>query len=291
MGIPRLAAVLALCLAASGQDEERIRKLIQDLGDPGKEERDRAVTELAKVGRPALSALQKAREGGDAEVKALAARAIEKIEWGGLDKLTGYAKEHLEEGSKIELSKVKSLARWFPDTRFYEVAGAAPAGGAAAMMGLPGPRSLFAVRKYEDGFERLLVRNIFCSASIKAFIARQKIVLADEGAALDFALAYTDLYASGAGNNPTAMMMAGGASRLERTDDGWSLDAAGYGAGILFKTDKAGLLLEVSQGLANPYGQIVASPGREKDAEERAKLELEKLRLEIDLLKRQAEKK
>ncbi len=291
MGIPRLAVFLGLCLAAAGQDEERIRKLIQDLGDPGKEERDRAVTELAKIGRPALPALQKARESGDAEVKALAARAVEKIEWGGLDRLTAYAKDHLDEGAKVELSKVKSLARWFPDTRFYEVAGAAPAGGAAAMMGMPGPRSLFAVRKYEDGFQRLLVRNIYCSASIKAFIARQKIVLADEEAALDFALAYTDLYASGAGANPAAMMMAGGASRLERTEEGWALDAGGYGTGVLFKTDKAGLLLEIAQGLANPYAQFGLSPGREKDPEERAKLELEKLKLEIELLKRQAEKK
>ncbi len=291
MGIPRLAVFLGLCLAAAGQDDERVRKLIQDLGDPGKEERDRAVTELAKIGRPALAALQKAREGTDAEVKALAARAIEKIEWGGLDKLTGFAKDHLEEGAKIELSKVKSLARWFPDTRFYESAGAAPAGGAAAMMGMPGPRSLFAVRKYEDGFQRLLVRNIYCTASIKAFIARQRIVLADEEAALDFALAYTDLYAAGGGANPAAMMMAGGQSRLERTEEGWSLEAGGYASGVLFKTDKAGLLLEITQGLANPYGQFGFSPGREKDTEERAKLELEKLRLEIEILKRQAEKK
>jgi len=287
MAIAPLALILGLGLSAP-QDDERVQKLIQALGDSSKEERDKAVKELVKVGRPALPALQKATSSPDSEVKALAAQAIERIEWGGVDKLKRYAKEHLDEAANVELSKIKSLARWFPDTRFYEVAGAAPPGGAAAMMGMQAPRSLFAVRKFEDGFQRLMVKGIYCSASIKAFIGRQKIVLADEDAALDFALAFMDLYMAGASANATAMML-GGASRLEKTEEGWALDAAGYGANVVFKTDKAGTLLEVGQSAANPYAQLGLSMGRE--SEEKTKLEIEKLRLEVEVLKRQLEKK
>lgn len=286
MVLPLLA--LLASLAAPSQDDERVQKLIQGLGDPSKEERDKAVKELAKIGRPALPALQKATSSGDAEVKALAVQAIEKIEWGGADRLRRYAKEHLDEAANVEPSKIKSLARWFPDARFYEVAGAAPPGGAAAMMGMQGPRSLFAVRKFEDGFQRLMVKGIYCSSSIKAFIGRQKIVLADEDAALDFALAFMDLYVAGASANATRMMM-GGASRLEKTDEGWALAGGGYGVDVVFKTDKAGTLLEVGQSTVNPYAQFGLAMGR--DSEEKTKLEVEKLKLEVELLKRQLEKK
>ncbi len=287
MLIPAFAVLLAVCAA---QDPERIQKLIQTLGDSSRDERDKAVDELAKIGRPALEALRKATSSSDSEVKSMAAQAIEMIEWPGFGKLKKYAKEHLDEGANVEVSKMKGLGRWFPETRFYEVAGAAPAGGAAAMMGMQAPRSLFAVRKFDDGFQRLMVKGIYCAPSIKTFLQKGKIVLADEDAAIDFALAFMELYSAGSSPNATAMMM-GGASKLEKTSEGWSLETSALSAHVVFKTDKDGMLVDVSQS-SNPLSMFgLGGAGADKGSEERTKLEIEKLKLEIDLLKRQLEKK
>jgi hypothetical protein len=282
-----MAAVLALA-----QDPERIQKLIQDLSDASKDERTKAVDELAKIGRPALDALRKAAGSSDLEVKGLAAQAIERIEWVGLDRLKKYAKDNLDEGSSVELSKIKNLARWFPDVRFYEVAAAPPAGNQqAAMMvnmGMGMPKSLFAVRKYEDAFHRLSVKGIFSPASISAFVQKAKISLPDDDAALDFAVAYMEIQAAGTPQNASNWMMTG-ASRLERTADGWSLQAGMYGGHVVFKTDKDGTLVAIDpKGGTFSQGGI---PAGDKASEERARLEIEKLRLEIEILKRQAEKK
>ena len=284
---PILAVLLGLFVA---QDAERVQKLIQALGDSNRDERDKAVDELARIGRPALEALRKATSSSDSEVKSLAGQAIEMIEWPGFVKLRKYAKEHLDEGANVEVSKIKGLARWFPDTRFYEVAGAAAAGGAAAMMGMQAPRSLFAVGKFDDGFQRLMVKGIYCAPAIKTFLQKGKIVLADEDTAIDFALAFMELYSAGASPNATAMMM-GGSSKLEKTPEGWSLETSAFSAHVVFKTGKDGALLDISQ-TSNPLSMFGLGGGvPDKGSEERTRLEIEKLKLEIDLLKRQLEKK
>ncbi len=285
-----MAFILASFLALASQDSQRIEKLIAALGDSSKEERDKAVKELAAIGRPALGALRKATSSSDNEVKALAAQAIEKIEWGAVDKLKAYAKENLDEGASVEPSKIKAFTRWFPDTRLYEVGGGAPApGGAAALMGMQAPKSLFAVRKYENGFWRLIVKGIYCGGSIRGLIAREKIVLSTEDAALDFALAFMELYGAGISQNPTAMMLSGGVSRLEKTGEGWSLESSGLGASVTFKTDAQGRLVDVAQSsnLMNAWGMAMG----ERKSEERTRLELDKLKLEIEILKRQLERK
>ena len=282
--------LLASCLALAPQDSEHIQKLIATLGDPSKEERDKAVKDLVAAGRPALDALRKATSSSDSEVKALAAQAIEKIEWGGVDRLKAYAKENLDEGATVEPSKIKAFSRWFPEARLYEVTGGAPAaGGVAAMMGMQAPKSLFAVRKYENGFHRLMVKGIYCGSSIRALISKEKIVLANEEAALDFALAFIEIYTAGLSQNATAVMLSGGASRLEKVAEGWSLDSAGYGANVIFKVDGEGRLLDVvqSSGVLNAWGLQAG----DRKSEERTRLELDKLKLEIEILKRQLEKK
>jgi hypothetical protein len=272
------------------QDEKRVEQLIQTLSDNKKDERDKAVADLVKIGPPALEALRAAAASTDAEVKTLAASAIEQIEWVGLEKLKVYVKEGFDDECKVEPSKLKGLSRWFPDTRFYEVAGAAPAGGAAAMMGMQPPRSLFAVKKLEHAFSRLLVKGVFCTSSIDALLLGQKVVLAKEEDALDFAIAVMDLYSAGAGGNAAAFVMGGGTSRLDRTEEGWSLVPSAFGANMIFKIDKDGLLLGVTQKTTNPYAQLGLGGGG-ADSEERTKLEIAKLKLEIEVLKRQMEKK
>lgn len=280
------ALVALLTLPAVVQDDERIQKLIQVFSDGNKDERSRAVEDLAKIGRPALDALRKAATSSDLEVKGLAAQAIEKIEWLGLEKLRKYVKETLDEGASVEQSKIKGLARWLPDTRFYEVAGVAAAGNPGAMMGMPAPRSLFAIRRFEDGFHRLMVKGIYSSNSINNLIQKSKVTISDEDSALDFAIAYMELQSAGANQNAAAMMMAG-ATRLEKTPEGWSLVSGMYGTNVQFKTTREGLLTEINQKTNNFNFGINGIEG----AEDRGKLELEKLRLEIDLLKRQLEKK
>ncbi|HLY07879.1 MAG TPA: HEAT repeat domain-containing protein [Planctomycetota bacterium] len=284
-----VALALLLMLPAPRQDDDRIQKLIQAFGEASKDDRSRAVEELAKIGRPALDALRKATASSDLEVKGLAAQAIEKIEWVGLEKLRKYVRESLDEGASVEQSKIKGLTRWLPDTRFYEVAGAAAAAaGPAAMMGMPAPRSLFAIRKFEDGFRRLLVKGIYSANSINTLVQQSKVTLADEDAALDFVIAYMELQSAGSTQNAAAMMM-GGASRLEKTADGWSLTSGMYGANVQFKTTKDGVLTEILQKPTNfNFGGMAGGDG---PGEERGKLETEKLKLEIELLKHQLEKK
>jgi hypothetical protein len=282
------AAAILLALVPVPQDEDRIQKLIQAFGESSKDERNRAVEELAKIGRPALEALRKAATSSDLEVKGLAAQAIEKIEWVGLDRLRRYVKDSFDENATVELSKIKGLSRWLPDTRLYEVSGAAPAGGPGAMMGMPAPRSLFAIRKFEDGFQRLLVKGVYSAASINGLVQKSKIVIADEDAALDFVIAYLELQSAGSNQNAAAMMM-GGPSRLERTPDGWSLTSGMYGSNVQFKTTKDGVLSEIVQKPANfNFGLNGAG---DASADDRAKLEIEKLKLEIDVLKRQLDRK
>jgi len=282
------AALLALFLAPVPQDQDRIQKLIQTLSDASKDERSKAVDELAKIGRPAIDALRAAAKSSDLEVKGLANQAIEKIEWAGLEQLKKYAREHLDEGASVEQSKMKGVVRWFPDARFYEVAPAA-GGNQQQMinMGMTPPKSLFAVRKYEDGFHRLIVKGIYSSAAISAFVAKSNIVLPDDDAALDFAVAYMEIQSAATAQNANAWMMNGG-SKLDRITDGWTLLTGMYGGAVAFKIDKAGMLIEVNPKAAtfNQWGQA-----QEKAGEERVKLEAEKLKLEIELLKKQLEKK
>jgi len=283
------AALLAFCLAPLPQDQERIQKLIQTLSDASKDERSKAVDELAKIGRPAIDALRAAAKSSDLEVKGLANQAIEKIEWAGLEQLKKYAREHLDEGASVEQSKMKGVARWFPDARFYEVAPAAGGNQQQAMinMGMQPPKSLFAVRKYEDGFHRLIVKGIYSSAAISSFVAKSNIVLPDDDAALDFAVAYMEIQSAATAQNANAWMMNGG-SKLDRITDGWTLLTGMYGGQVAFKVDKAGTLIEVNPKAAsfNQWGQA-----QEKAGEDRVKLEAEKLKLEIELLKKQLEKK
>jgi len=282
------AALLALFLAPVPQDQDRIQKLIQTLSDASKDERSKAVDELAKIGRPAIDALRAAAKSSDLEVKGLANQAIEKIEWAGLEQLKKYAREHLDEGASVEQSKMKGVVRWFPDARFYEVAPAA-GGNQQQMinMGMTPPKSLFAVRKYEDGFHRLIVKGIYSSAAISAFVAKSNIVLPDDDAALDFAVAYMEIQSAATAQNANAWMMNGG-SKLDRITDGWTLLTGMYGGAVAFKIDKAGMLIEVNPKAAtfNQWGQA-----QEKAGEERVRLEAEKLKLEIELLKKQLEKK
>jgi hypothetical protein len=82
------------------------------------------------------------------------------------------------------------------------------------------------------------------------------------------------------------MMMAGG-TRLEKTPDGWALISGMYATNIQFRTTPEGILTEIHQ-RSNNYN-FGRNPS--EGAEDRAKLELEKLKLEIDLLKRQLERK
>jgi hypothetical protein len=291
MPTPLQAALLALCFSSAVQDQDRIQKLIGDLSDASKDERAKAAEELAKIGRPALDALRKAAASTDLEVKGLANQAIEKIEWVGLEKLKKYAKDNLDEGSSVEQSKMKTLNRWFPDTRFYEVTAAAAAGNQQQIMvnmGMGVPKSLFAIRKFEDGFHRLSIKGIYSSAAISAFVEKAGIVLADDNTALDFAVAYAELQAAGSPQNASNWMMTG-ASRLEKIPGGWALQSGMYGGHILFKTDKDGVLLAIDpKGGSFSQGGL---PGMEKSTDERQKLETDKLKLEIELLKRQMEKK
>lgn len=75
-----IASILAMFLAVQDADAARIDKLVQDLGAPEYEVREKAQRELIEIGRAALPALRKALEDADAERAHRARRAIDEIE-------------------------------------------------------------------------------------------------------------------------------------------------------------------------------------------------------------------
>ncbi len=281
-----LAVVLAAFVPAAAQDPEvdkRIERLIQGLEDDSKEAREKAVTGLIEVGRPALEALRKAAQSKDNEVKGLALQAIEKIEWGGgLDKLRAFVKERFEDGATVEPLKLKGIQKWFPGARFYEVSQGAAGNAAAGGMGTP--RSIFAVRKHDAAFYRMVIRGIFASSSLTDLIRKEKVLLKEHDEAFDFATAFLELYWQSLGANHFSWS-GGMASRFEKVEDGWELQSPSYGTQLLFKTDAEGHLVDLStSGRHYSY-----SPSYQRLTEEKMRLEVEKLRAEVEALKRQGE--
>lgn len=295
MGILSKLLLAAMLPLQASQDAERIQSLIQALGDASKEERSKAVEALVALGRPALDALKKALSSSDPEVKGLASQAIEKIEWSGVELLRAYVKDHFDDGTSLEPAKMKGFSKWFKDLRLFEASGGAQQGNpAAVMMAMQTPRSLFAVKKFEPAFHRLIVKGIYCTGSVSRLVQKEGIVLADDDAALDFAVGFTDLASAATTQSAAAMMMMGGGSRLERGEEGWTLHGGTFGTHWLFKTGKGGALLDIlpKGSASNPWSLWTgAGGGADAGAEERARLETEKLKLEVEALKRQLDKK
>jgi len=276
-------ALALLCVQDPDADTaKKIEELIQSFNDDSLEVRQKAVDDLAKIGKPALAALTKASESADAETKKRALETIDKIHWGrGLAKLTQYVQERYEKDeTKAEPLKLKSFQLWFQDTRFYEVAEPAGAAGAMAMMG-GAAKNIFAVRKGEDGFVRVMIEGILFADSVTELLAKSDVKLDSAERAFDFATAYLKLSTYGAGSN--RVYYSGQSSRFAKCKDGWELGTPMYGTSLVFRTDAGGKLLEIVSRNANWYGR--------EDAEEKSKLELEKLKLELELLRRQLEKK
>jgi len=74
----------AAAVAQEPNDDAKIKKAIQGLGAESFEEREKATSELRKIGAPALDALKKqAEESTDPEVRSRAKRLVEEIEKGG----------------------------------------------------------------------------------------------------------------------------------------------------------------------------------------------------------------
>jgi hypothetical protein len=291
---------IALTASALGQDPDpgRIQELIRNLGNDDIVVRERAVEELAKIGRPALKALDAAAESKDPEVKARAAQAIQKITWGkGIDRLNKYVAETFGKDVRPEQVKDGALAPWAPNTRFYEVveqpgAGAA-AGLAAAFAGAGaagGQRSFLAIRKEEDALYRVAVKGFVRTRTLGELLCKEEVRLADEDQAFDFAVALSELLDQAGGMQSQVMAFTGlgmGKS-FDRTEEGWRLSRGIYGGDLLFKTDAEGKLLGVeTKANYNPYGALLGLGGGD---DEKANLEVQKLKLEIELLKRQLEK-
>ncbi len=277
-----------LAVALCGQDPDatskKVEELIQALGDESVEARQKAVDDLAKIGKPALAALNKALQSADAEVKKRAQEIIDKIHWGrGYGRLEKYVQERYEKDeAKIEPLKVKAFQAWFPDTRFYEVADPQPAAGAMMVMGGGGRKSVFAVRKDEDALIRIMVQGIVFTGAVTDLLARTDVRLDSDDRAFDFATAFLQLYSSGQG--ASHVYYGGAPSRFAKVKDGWELTTPTYGTSLVFKTDAGGKLLDVAS--RGPNWQVQG-----EETAEKLRLETEKLKLEIEVLKRQLEKK
>jgi hypothetical protein len=77
-------AVFASAAALFAQDEKQVQDAIKGLGSESFEEREKATSDLRKIGAPALAALKKAAaDSDDPEVRARAKRLLEEIERAG----------------------------------------------------------------------------------------------------------------------------------------------------------------------------------------------------------------
>jgi hypothetical protein len=78
---------------AHAQDQQKIKKLIEQLGDEGFQIREKAHEELIKIGKPALGLLKKALKSKDPEVIWRARNIISRIEIKLLDELPTQVKK------------------------------------------------------------------------------------------------------------------------------------------------------------------------------------------------------
>lgn len=107
--------------------EEKIKKLVEQLGAEDSKDREKATEELIKIGEPALEAVKKALANPPSnEVKERAQKIIEEIEWGkGLEALKEYEK-NTNKGKTVHLIEIldeKSvdavIRESFPMFRFF----------------------------------------------------------------------------------------------------------------------------------------------------------------------------
>jgi hypothetical protein len=110
------AILLALSLA---QDPER---LVRDLDGDDPAVREEACKELIRLGKPAMDAVRKAREGGSDEVRAAAERIFEG-HVGGVARQEFEDRLPRERASKIVLKPLpcreSEIEKFFPGYRFY----------------------------------------------------------------------------------------------------------------------------------------------------------------------------
>jgi hypothetical protein len=266
--------------------DARIESLIRTLKDDSKESRDKAVNDLVAIGKPALAALEKAAQEKDPEVKGLAQQAVERIGWGkGDDLMRKYVKDQFEKGATIEPLKMKTIQKWFPTMRFFEVNAPAPPGNnQAMMMGMGVAKTILAMQKDDPNFHRVSLRGVFSSTALSELVRREKIRMKDHDEAFDFATSFMELYI----NSVTGGRMSyggGTAPRFEKSKDGWEIQSPNMGAQFQFKLDAEGMLSDIS--FSQGYNSYNAT--YQKVMEEKSRLEVEKLKVELELLKGQLE--
>lgn len=281
-----LSAMLA-CQAPS----ERIEGLIRDLNADEPAARDKAVAELCEIGPPALAALEKAAADGDPTARALAQKAIHGINWGkGEEALRKYVEQRFDEKTEMEEASIKAVEPFLPDVRFYRITETPDAGGggmaAMVMAGQTNKTSLFALRRGQPGFTRISLKGIFAPPSLVRLLKERQVSMATDDEALDFAAAFFDLYSELSGSGSMSYVVGYGGPSLERTDSGWVLSVSNYGISFTFTTDEQGIVTDIRNSGSNAYGLAT-----HREPDEREALEIEKLKLEMELLRRQLEKK
>jgi hypothetical protein len=265
--------------------DSRIDSLIRAFREDSKEARDKAVNELVAIGKPALVALRKAGQDSDPEVKGLAQQAVERIEWGKGDLLMrNYVKDQFETGASVEPLKMKSIQKWLPTARFFEINAPAPAGNnQAMMMGMVGSGTILAIRKDDPIFYRVSLRGVFSSSVLSELLRREKIKMKEYDEAFDFATSFMELYMRSLSGN--RMNYGGMASRFEKSKEGWEIQSPNAGSQFQFKLDSEGMLTDI--GFTSGYNNYNAT--YQKTMEEKNRLEVEKLKMELELLKGQLE--
>jgi hypothetical protein len=285
-----LLGVFGFTLCAwAAQDADldaRIEALIRAFKDDSKEARDKAVNDLVAIGKPALSALEKAAQEKDPEVKGLAQQAVERIGWGKADELMRkYVRDQFETGATVEPLKLKTIQKWFPTMRFFEVNAPAPPGNnQAMMMGMGAPRTILAMRRDDPAFYRVSLRGVFSSSALSELVRRENIKMKEHDDAFDFATSFMELYINSVSGG--RMSYGGGtAPRFEKSKDGWEIQSPNMGTQLQFKLDSEGMLTDI--GFSQGYNNY--NPSYQKVMEEKSRLEVEKLKVELELLKGQLE--
>ena len=248
-----------------------IERLILNFENDSPEVREKAVMEVSKIGKPAVPLLEVARQNKTLQVNICAQQALDKIEWGpGFEAVRKYAGEYLEEGVTIEYSRMRALITWFPSSRFIEVR-SLDQGRRAAMGNRMPARGLFEIRKYEPVFHTIESGGIFNHDALIQVITSYNIKLDEWESVMSFVQVFMELYTLSTGQ---AIYISSLSYSYEK---GWVLTDRNSLTSYTFMRDNNHILTDV---VVNVQGRLDNTSLIEKQ-----KLDLEKLKLEIEALK------
>lgn len=240
--------------------KEEIDQAIKDLGNEDVQVRNKAQDKLIKIGKPALEALKKATEDSDEETKQRAKTIIQEIESVARKAIESYAKDRWpdEEPSVTEIKRNKYIAKFFPKYKFYKL-----------QVGAKNVNMFFGAKDGDDTPIRLGGGNYSTTVPTRLLnlVKESGAIIKSEQDVYDLFDALTDAFDPQHYRYDTIT--------VDKTDYGYYVYDTTFGRYYQIKVDSKGKLTDI-EGTKSNYNY-----------NEQNMLTVEKLKLEIQLLKKQ----